>query len=246
MCSGVVPGASFQSPGVLAPGDFYWLQPKTTTLCLQYKHLTITYMRRLARTSALLLLFHLPLTISCSEDDCGAGPPRESVITEMAVQVGSFANGSFSADASTSATEAAIGLSILDLDYRAISMQKVPSFSMVNTAQACSPPEPQPSQQISSISITSAGAISLGGTNYPSGEELASLFLVASRNASTIADFIAQQNADLHAFGRLGDLAVFQLATSPDAAIDQTFTITLHFDDQASFSLTTDALQVDP
>ncbi len=191
-------------------------------------------MRRILSLLIVIVITHLPLGCYIG-DDCGGYTPLEARITDITSVVGVLTSSGFSNSRSTEFDEAAINVSIAGIEYIEISDASQPGFSFINSAYACSPPEPPPTQAITSIQITSESSVFFGGEEYASGQDLSQLFIAAdylyARSPTTIAEFIEQQNQDLYIFGYDGANVAFQLGEKPDSTINQPFSVTFQLSD---------------
>lgn len=182
------------------------------------------------RTLTLLIIVvvtHIP--IACVTDPEKLG----TRITEVIAQVGSFDLSAFDFFINKDYEQAAIRISVTEVDYFEISQSRRNSFSLVNVARAREPAPPEPTQSIQSLIITSDLPIYTGSNTYNSGDDLASLFKVTGQflNEGTIDQFIERQNDDPWLFGEVGSQIIFQLLDQPDSAINQTLTFTFDFSD---------------
>ncbi len=191
-------------------------------------------MKRLLTLITIVIVTNLPLGCYIG-DDCGGYTPLEAKITDITSEVGMLTSTGFSNSRSTEFDEAAINVSIAGIEYTEISDASQPGFSIINSAYACSPPEPPPTQAITSVQITSESSVFFGGEEYASGEDLSQLFIAAdylyARGSTTVAEFIERQNQDLYIFGYDGANVAFQLAEKPDSTINQPFSITFQLSD---------------
>ncbi len=115
------------------------------------------------RLNASILLFcfvHLPF--SCSVD-CGPFELLESTITVINATIGSAKEGSFQQNTSSIYSEAAVRVFISDMEYSELALQNI---GLINSAMACSPPKPEPTQKISKVEISSSKAIYIQDKTY--------------------------------------------------------------------------------
>lgn len=141
------------------------------------------------------------IPISCIEDDCGGFTPLEARISELTPFVGSYSSSGFSTANTTEYERAAINITINNMEYSEISHVFKRPFSLTNSAYACSPPDPEPTQTINSIIITSESTVYSGGQEYKSGDNLIDIFKVTgfsySDEETTVDQFIERQIDDL-------------------------------------------------
>jgi len=202
--------------------------------------------KRTLRILVIIAIINLPL--SCIEDDCGGFTPLEARISELTSTVGAYEASGFSNSAATGFNRAAINILINNMEYSEISRSNKGIYSIMNSAYACSPPEPEPTQAINSIKITSESNFYSGSQEYLSGENLVDLFKVTgfsySINETTVNEFIQQQNDDLWIFGYAGANAVFQLLNKPDSSVNQKLKFKFEFSDLESIEVETTAFVV--
>ncbi|MEQ8547140.1 MAG: hypothetical protein RIC03_04485 [Cyclobacteriaceae bacterium] len=193
-------------------------------------------------------LTHVP--ISCIEDECGEFTPSEATITELSSSVGTFTSSGFSSLISNDYDVAAVQITITDMEYSTLSELNSNRFSFVNSAYACSPPEPVPTQGIQSINITSEASVFSQGKEYLKGESLTELFKITgygysySNNEKTVNEFIEAQTSDLWIFGYAGANVVFQLTDQPDSVINEKLTFVFEFTDSEKISVQTSNFEV--
>lgn len=204
------------------------------------------------RTLVLILILAITnIQISCIKDDnygCGGGTnTTKATISELSSSVGTFTKSGFSDAISNEYDVAAIRITISSMNRSKISALHNNSFSFINSAYACSPAEPAPTQAIESIIITSESSVFSQGKEYPKGENLIELFKVGYsyyNDGLTVNEFIERQNSDLWIFGYLGADAVFQLTSQPDSSINQSFTFLFEFSDSVKISIQTPTFEV--
>jgi hypothetical protein len=205
-------------------------------------------MKRFLIILSLLLFSNIPL--SCIEENCGNFTPLEARIKELSSSVGTFYSDVFSDVNSTDFHQAAIQIRIINMEYSEITAAiSKPKFSFINAAYACSPPDPEPTQTIDSISITSESPVYSQKRVFSTGESLNELFTITeiyySKAPASIAEFIENQKSDLWLFGYTGASIVLQLKDKPDSTINQTFTIDFKFSDAKAINIKSQALEVD-
>ena len=189
------------------------------------------------------------MPISCIQDDCGGGGGGETKITELSAMVGEFSSSEFSSLKSTDFRLATILIAISDVEYAEI-IETVgnTSFSFINTAYACSPARPEPSQEIESIMITSSLPIYSQKREFSIGESLNELFKATrytySDGESSISEFIERQKDNLDIFGDAGASIVFQLREKPDSLITQNLTFDFEFSDSEKISIESQIFEV--
>ncbi|UXX77896.1 hypothetical protein N7E81_11005 [Reichenbachiella carrageenanivorans] len=197
---------------------------------------------------------------NCSDSCCGETFEQEyTEIDSLTLTVGSieifqgngYQRNDFSTNKSTSFNDAAINIEIYELTWLAKlyeSHQSNFNFSLINQAYACSPPEPEPTQNLTSITISSNQPITVGDITYESGDNLSDFFSIVNRYSdeedSTIENFIIQQNESPYLFGAYGTSMTFRLNTDINIP-NQTITIQVSFDDNSKFSLKTDEFVVE-
>lgn len=197
-------------------------------------------MKRLLVLLSLVVLTNIPF--SCV-DDCGPFSPMESKITELYVLVGSLTSTGFIETKSTDFDLAAIQIGIADLDYTEVMASIAqPRFSFINTAMACSPRLPEPTQAIESIVITSESTVYAQGNEFLPGEQLNELFKINGN--LRIAEYTKKQNSDIELFGNIGSSINFQLSGQPDSTINQTFTFDIKFSDLSEMIIKTEVFEV--
>lgn len=188
------------------------------------------------------------IPISCIEDDCGGFTPLEARISELTPFVGTYTSSGFSTANTTEYERAAINITISNMEYSEISHVFKRPFSLINSAYACSPPEPEPTQTINSIIITSESNVYSGGQEYKSGDNLIDLFKVTgfsySDEETTVDQFIERQIDDLWIFGYAGANAVFQLLNQPDSSVNQKFSFQFEFSDLELIEVETSPFEV--
>ena len=184
---------------------------------------------------AIIIIANLPM--SCIDDDCGDFTPTEPKITKLDVSVGTFDSLGFVPSLpsiTNDFNEAAINISIAEIEYYEITKSVHQNFSLINSAFACSWPPPNP-QAIKKIKITSESEVYFDGKEYSISEDLIDLFKVVGNQyldgEVTVERFIELQNNSLGVFGELGDNVVFQLQHKPDSAFRQKFFFTFEFTD---------------
>ena len=96
-------------------------------------------------------------------------------MTALALFIGSKTASGFSSSSSSSFDVAAIQIMITDMEYSEIA-EDIGGFSFLNSAHACSPPEPEPTQAIESIQITSAVPVYPNQLVFGEGEDISNLF----------------------------------------------------------------------
>ena len=185
-----------------------------------------TLKKRLFAFTILVSLTHMPF--SCTVD-CGPFELLESTITEINAVVGTNDDGNFQEKASSNYAEASVRVFISDMDLSELTLQ---NFNLINTAMACSPPEPEPTQKINKIEISSDKIIYTQGKTFEVGTDLTELFEVTDYyGRKSVSDFVTDQNSDLLLFGYFGAGVMFQLANQPDSVVDQAFTFQFEFSD---------------
>ena len=194
------------------------------------------------------------LSYSCIDDECSFDKIH-SEIDSLTLTLGKIEieNGEnferiyFSTTNSSKWDSACIGISINQLREFSILHKAVkPSISLpiINNAYACSPPEPEPSQNITSITITSDKKLEAGNVSFQPGQDVSSLFLLAQGDYSigkfmSIEDYILEQNNNPSIFGTYYSLMVFRLKQKIELS-DQRLNFRIAFDDQTIFVLSTD------
>ena len=181
---------------------------------------------------------------------CVTDPGNSSLgtrITEVIAQVGRYTSSAFDFSISTNYEQAAIRISVTEVDYFEISQSRGNSFSLITVAQAREPAPPEPTQTINSLEITASHPIYTGGNTFNSGDDLASLFKVTGRflNDGTIDQFIERQNNEPWIFGEEGSQIIFQLLDQPDSTINQTLTFTFDFSDGEIIELESPIFEVE-
>lgn len=199
----------------------------------------------------IVLILVLALTnipISCIEENCSGFTRLEATITELSSSVGTLTSSGFSNSTSNDFNVAAIQITITDMNYSEISELNKNRFSIVNSAYACSPPQPEPTQAIKSIIVTSETSVFSQGKEYLEGENLIELFKITgyfySKDEITVNEFIERQNSDLLIFGYAGANVIFQLTDQPNSVINQTFTFLFEFSDSEKISIQTSTFEV--
>ncbi len=200
-------------------------------------------MKKLLSFIAFILLLNLP--ISC--DDCGESTPQESTITELTATIGNFESGRFSDSRSSDVNSAAIQIEITGLEYsEKTAMHRMNiQYPFIRQAFACSPPVPEPVQQIKTMQITSTRPVFSRGKEFAPGVSLNALFNISNRGKIGIDEFITVQNQDMWTFGVLTDYVILQLTDSPDTPMDHVFHIVFEFDDAVIISMETDLFKVE-
>lgn len=197
-------------------------------------------MKRFLVLLSLVVLTNIPF--SCI-DECGPFSPMESKITELYVLVGSLTSTGFIETKSTDFDLAAIQIGIADLDYTEVKASIAqPRFFFINTAIACSPRLPEPTQAIESIVITSESTVYAQGKEFLPGEPLNELFKINGNHM--IVEYISKQNNDIELFGNIGSSINFQLLGQPDSTINQTFTFDINFSDLSEIIIRTEVFEV--
>lgn len=169
--------------------------------------------------------------------------PWSSKITELYVLVGSLTSTGFIETKSTDFDLATIQIGIADLDYTEVMASIAqPGFSFINTAIACSPRLPEPTQAIESIVITSESTVYAQGNEFLPGEQLNELFKINGN--LRIAEYTKKQNSDIELFGNIGSSINFQLLRQPDSTINQTFTFDIKFSDLSEMIIKTEVFEV--
>lgn len=199
-----------------------------------------------------VLVFVLALTnipISCNYG-CGPFTPLETRITDLSASVGNLdVSSDFSTVKSTDYREAAIEVMIMNVDYSETStIEENINFSFLSKAYACSPPEPQPTQAITSIELSSPTPIFSNNQKFEAGESLNELFNVTkysyNKETISIAAYIKQQQEDLDHFAYFGDYIIFQLKEKPDSIINQAIVIEIEFSDDELIIVESDDFEV--
>lgn len=189
-------------------------------------------MKRITTLLAIFLITHVPF--GCA-DDCGSFTPMEARISDLGATVGSFSSNEFSTSTNEDFSLAAIQVTIEEMDYSAVAGTLKRNLSLIGAVYACIPPEPEPTQAIVSIEITSTSSVFLGNQEYPAGENLVDFFSISKyanvSSDTTIDEFIQLQKNDLWLFGYQGDHIVFQLSEKPDEQFNQQFYIKFKFSD---------------
>lgn len=202
-------------------------------------------MKRLYTAVILITIMNLP--VSCIFDECGDERPTESKVVEMATTVGTYKLNTFSDTESNNFATAAIQIYIADVEYSPISaINESPNkFTFATQAFACSPPEPMPTQNITTLTITSTEPVFSQGTKFEPGANLNQLFNVANENRISIDEYISLQNNDPYYFARMGGNIILRLNEAPDAPINQKLQIELKFDTAEVFQLETEIFKVE-
>lgn len=207
-------------------------------------------MKRTLTILGIILVTHLPISCGDGGDgiECGGFTPLEARITELTPIVGTYGSSGFSTSITNEFDQAAINISITNMDYSEISQSVKRSFSLMSSAHACSPPQPEPTQSINTITITSESSVYFGGQEYLKGEDLSDLFKVIDYSRSedqiTVKEFVNLQNNDLWILGYDGAYVVFQLTDKPDNTINQKFIFTFEFSDSEKFEIETSDFEV--
>ena len=146
---------------------------------------------------------------------------------------------------------AALSIEVTEIAYLARLNNRKEStfnFSFINRAVACSPPEPEPTQQLDSIIITSNKDLVVGDSTYESGTDISAHFSVISKYSSgenqSIDDFVIKQNDRLDYFGTYWSSLILKL-NKYIMMPEQTLTVRVVFDDQSAFTLTTDKFKIE-
>lgn len=193
-----------------------------------------------------LVVTNIPLGCD-NETDCGPFPTLEGTIESLGGAVGSYLD-SFTPANSQGYTTAAIQVLIESMDYQEVSHLN-PVFNFTHAAYACSPIEPQPTQAIERIIITSSASVFFNEIEYPAGVDLTEFFKVSSYDyrdeERTISEFIEIQKMDMWFFGYEGANVIFQLVDQPTLSINQPFSFRFEFSDAAVIEVETDDFVVD-
>ena len=194
-------------------------------------------------------------TITCNHSCCGENFKESfTEIDSLRLAVGSVklrqdSKGvyhEFASDTSTQWDKVALNISVYNVSliaHQNMGKFNHASFSLVNRLQACSPPEPQPAQKITSISITSDQDMTIDGALYAAGTDLVSFFGTYPRyryeEMENIEGFITEQNDNPYRFGSTYSSVIFGLQQKVPFP-QQKLSIAFHFDDNSVFTLSTD------
>lgn len=203
-------------------------------------------MRNLLHLLAILFITSLPISC-CHLDSCGCGDFEKqiSIITKVSSTIGSFTDRQFIPIKSTRVDTAAINVHITDVGFETIALrEKTWQFSLVQKALACDLVEPEPSQFLTEILITSAKNVYTQDITWEAGEHLNDLFMVADRNEESLTAFTLAQQDTVQLFGYIGNEFTLQLKEQPDSAIQQTFFLHFGFDNGDSLQIETDTLHI--
>ncbi len=215
----------------------------------------------------LFLYFLVPISCldeKCEDSCCGAPSELEyTKIDSLTLAVGSIdmyqGNGydivDFSSDKSTSYLDAAIFIEVFDIQFAADhgdGVNSTGSFSLLNQAYACSPPEPIPTQLFESITIVSDRPVVVNDTTFESGVDLSHLFYFPARYSDrenqSVDDYIEEQNQMIQypqgGFGYYKSNMLLQLNTNV-VLPQQTLTFRIEFEDGAEFVLSTDEFVIE-
>ena len=194
-------------------------------------------MKRILSIWIILLIINLP--ISC-DDGCGPFTRQETYIDSLISRTGSYFDREFTSRISTDFRFAAIGVFIEDITYQPISANEL-GFSLINSAYACSPPEPGPAQTLVEIKIVCKRPVYFNETTYPEETNLSELFTIYNRydkQAMSIDQLVSNHQNDPWTFSQPGDALYLQLISKPDSLIDHNLIVDLTFSDGATFTLT--------
>ena len=196
-------------------------------------------MKRILVISTVLIITHIP--IACNDDDtCGPLIPRESKVESIDVGARSP-----SAGATTQ-----LQVQVTEWSYHEVAEQSRQPFSLIGRTYACVPIDPPPSQALASIQIVAERQLIVNSTTYEAGELLNELFDVMSvlqfnENAASIPAFIAAQNEDFWLFGSYYDM-VLEMPTRPDELYEGSFTLTIAFEDESTFTSESPRIRIEP
>lgn len=198
---------------------------------------------------------NLPIGCHVDENDeidsCGSSSQSGqlvSIISELDASVGSWSSSIFSQTDTNDYDSAAIRIFIESTEYIKVSQTFERGFSIINSAYACSPPDPD-SQPINSIKVISDSNIYSNGLEYSSGEDLADLFKVSGyasflNQGITVNQFIEFRNEYSSIFSNVGDPIFFQLINNPDSTIKQKLTFLFEFSDSEIIEIETPVFSV--
>ena len=191
-----------------------------------------------------LVLVALQVPIACDPDDCGDLTPRYSTITSMSATIGMQENATLTFDNLPDTLAAESTVVSVRVDTVIYFSTIHPTYGSWGAAFACSPVPPQPTQRISGIEIIASRSLVVGGADYPSGEDLSSLFLVVNYSCGSttqcgISDFIRDQNERSFIFGAEGEYLLLQLQPTLDTTFRGSLRILLTLEDGTSFSMNT-------
>ena len=194
------------------------------------------------------------LRFGCTDSCCGETFEQAfTAIESLTITTGSieidpedrFERWNFTNTLSSNWETAALRVNVEDLTFLAQSIQQENrnfNFSLMSSAFACDPPEPEPTQPLSAILITSDRDLMINETAYGSGADLSEFFSVVGRLVTdgnqSIAEFIIAQNENLYLLGSIESGLILQL-NQHIAMPAQTLAIRFEFEDQSVFELTT-------
>ena len=193
---------------------------------------------------------------NCSHSCCGESFDQEySIIDSMSITTGkiiSYKDNGYNRDvfeqsSSNSYATAALRIDIVGVKQLSFEYKPKFNFSLMSTAYACSPPEANPTQRISSIRISSDKTINDNGTSYKPGEDLSVFFEIVpeydNTENMTFEEFINKQQGEPSLFGSYSSGLTLKLnkqLTVPENIL----TITMNFDDDSEFILSTEEFSV--
>ncbi|MTI29428.1 hypothetical protein [Xanthovirga aplysinae] len=217
---------------------------------------------KLSRILKCILFFYLMVPIGCGQENlrcsdscCGETFEQEfTKIESLTVDVGkikvdknsSNEQNNFVYSKSDDFKFAAIKIAVIELENLSFSHMNKFNFSFIQSAYACSPPEPEPDQKLTSIRITSDKTIFRDSKTFNSGQDLSELFEVVEISNEfnrPIEDFIIDQNEHTFLFGSYESSLILKLNQQIHIPQNE-LSIEINFDDNSQYVLTTNNFKI--
>jgi len=203
-------------------------------------------MKKITAFIAVILMTNLPISCDQRTNDCGPFPKMVSIIKELDIVVGKYDSNGFTEIESNKYNESAIRIEGANIETTEVAgIQNPFHFSMINQAYACSPIDPEPTQTISSLNISSESSVFIDGKEVEAGSSLNEYFKVLYYGGRTVEEFLSFEINAYDSFGHLGSSFYLMLNQQPDQPINQKMQIKLNLSDDVVFDLETEDFKVD-
>ena len=203
-------------------------------------------MKKLWSLLCIMAVCNLP--VSCCRDF----DEEESWITAISCEVGTYSRPDFRNNSSTCYWSTAVQIAPSEFDYRVVDLSSPSSapFGLINQAQACGPPGPSATQQITSIYIAAFDTLRFEDRTYLPGDNLNTAFMVVKSSQTyaryqTVEEFILAQQEDIYLFSSNRTPIVLQLVEEPCGSFSSPLLITMQFDDGIIASTRSDQFEIE-
>ena len=199
--------------------------------------------------SVWIIGFWAIISIACEQEDCGSLSKPNYKVTDydlITIKAGMdplHNERSFSSDDATLVSDNAT-VHYEDAGFVAeptterIAMKSRPSF--FTSAFACSPPEPSPTQKITSIEILSSSDFITANQTIPAGQDIKSFFGIGHPDVTSVSDYLSTPRVATDQW------ILFILTTAPSGQQQHEFKFTIKLDDGSEYSAFAKRINITP